>query len=48
MAGPRVVPVELGRKYTDDEWSQRLMPMSSFIDDYIVRAWLYSEGVVIL
>lgn len=36
VAGPRVVPVELGGKYTSDKWSQRLMPVASFIDEYIV------------
>ena len=35
-AGPRTVPVELGSKYTDHNWSQKLMTVSEFIDDYIV------------
>ncbi len=36
MAGPRTVPVELGSKYTDHEWSQKLMTVSEFIDEHIV------------
>ncbi|XP_065918409.1 lysine-specific demethylase 8-like isoform X2 [Dysidea avara] len=35
IAGPRTVPVELGSRYTDDNWSQQLMTIVSFIDKYI-------------
>lgn len=31
----RTVPVELGRRYTDDEWSQKLLPINDFITSYI-------------
>lgn len=32
IAGPgRVVPVELGKQYTDDEWTQRIMPWDEFL-----------------
>lgn len=27
----RVVPVEIGRQYTDDEWTQRIMPWEDFL-----------------
>nr|XP_033792229.1 bifunctional peptidase and arginyl-hydroxylase JMJD5 [Geotrypetes seraphini] len=35
VAGCRTVPVELGSRYTDDEWSQTLMTVNDFIDKYI-------------
>lgn len=34
-AGFRIVPVEIGSKYTDENWSQKLMPISDFIEQYI-------------
>ncbi|XP_065500671.1 bifunctional peptidase and arginyl-hydroxylase JMJD5 isoform X1 [Caloenas nicobarica] len=37
VAGCRTVPVELGGRYTDEEWSQKLMTVSDFIDRYIVN-----------
>ncbi|KAM6114269.1 bifunctional peptidase and arginyl-hydroxylase JMJD5 [Pterocles gutturalis] len=37
VAGCRTVPVELGTRYTDEEWSQKLMTVSDFIDQYIVN-----------
>ncbi|NXG55473.1 KDM8 protein, partial [Hemiprocne comata] len=36
VAGCRTVPVELGSRYTDEEWSQKLMTVSDFINQYIV------------
>ncbi|XP_062846412.1 lysine-specific demethylase 8 [Trichomycterus rosablanca] len=36
VAGCRTVPIELGSKYTDEEWSQRLLTVNEFIDCYIV------------
>uniref|UniRef100_A0A8C5TB14 JmjC domain-containing protein 5 n=1 Tax=Malurus cyaneus samueli TaxID=2593467 RepID=A0A8C5TB14_9PASS len=36
VAGCRTVPVELGARYTDEEWSQQLMTVSDFIRQYIV------------
>lgn len=35
VAGARTVPVELGSKYTDENWSQRLMTVAEFIDEFI-------------
>ncbi|NXP51152.1 KDM8 protein, partial [Heliornis fulica] len=37
VAGCRTVPVELGTRYTDEEWSQKLMTVSDFINQYIVN-----------
>jgi len=35
VAGCRLVPVELGSKYTDQSWSQRLMTVNEFFDKYV-------------
>ncbi|NXS78005.1 KDM8 protein, partial [Erpornis zantholeuca] len=37
VAGCRTVPVELGARYTDEEWSQQLMTVSDFISQYIME-----------
>ncbi|KAL2766314.1 bifunctional peptidase and arginyl-hydroxylase JMJD5 isoform 2 [Daubentonia madagascariensis] len=37
VAGSRTVPVEVGSRYTDEEWSQTLMTVSEFISKYIVN-----------
>ncbi|XP_069842445.1 bifunctional peptidase and arginyl-hydroxylase JMJD5 [Dendropsophus ebraccatus] len=36
VAGCRTVPVELGSRYTDAEWSQTLMTVNEFITNYIL------------
>ena len=36
-AGYRTVPIELGSKYTDEDWSQKLMTVGDFIDCYVLR-----------
>lgn len=36
VAGCRTVPVELGSRYTDAEWSQSLMTVNEFISTYIL------------
>lgn len=35
IAGCRTVPVEVGSRYTDEDWSQTLMTVSEFIHKYI-------------
>ncbi|PGH28122.1 hypothetical protein AJ80_00012 [Polytolypa hystricis UAMH7299] len=35
--GKRLVPVEVGRSYTDEGWGQRIMPFGDFVKDYIWR-----------
>uniref|UniRef100_A0A8C5PH10 Lysine demethylase 8 n=1 Tax=Leptobrachium leishanense TaxID=445787 RepID=A0A8C5PH10_9ANUR len=35
VAGCRTVPVELGHRYTDVDWSQKLMTINEFISKYI-------------
>ncbi|XP_066131874.1 bifunctional peptidase and arginyl-hydroxylase JMJD5 isoform X1 [Saccopteryx bilineata] len=37
IAGCRTVPVEVGSRYTDEEWSQRLMTVNEFISKYILN-----------
>ncbi|XP_006637132.2 lysine-specific demethylase 8 isoform X1 [Lepisosteus oculatus] len=37
VAGCRTVPVEIGSRYTDDEWSQILLTVNEFIDNYILQ-----------
>ncbi|XP_075035637.1 bifunctional peptidase and arginyl-hydroxylase JMJD5 [Mixophyes fleayi] len=36
VAGCRTVPVELGSRYTDAEWSQSLMTVNEFINKYML------------
>ncbi|ESO02069.1 hypothetical protein HELRODRAFT_161296 [Helobdella robusta] len=36
-AGCRLVPIEIGSKYTDDSWSQKLMRIDEFIQQYILK-----------
>ncbi|EDO44721.1 predicted protein [Nematostella vectensis] len=35
IAGYRTVPIELGLRYTDEEWTQKLMTISEFVDKYV-------------
>nr|XP_046270020.1 lysine-specific demethylase 8 isoform X2 [Scatophagus argus] len=37
VAGCRTVPVEVGSRYTDEEWSQTLLTVNEFIDQYILN-----------
>lgn len=34
--GRRLVPVEIGRSYTDEDWGQRIMPFRDFLNNYII------------
>uniref|UniRef100_A0A3Q3B844 Lysine-specific demethylase 8 n=1 Tax=Kryptolebias marmoratus TaxID=37003 RepID=A0A3Q3B844_KRYMA len=36
VAGCRTVPVEVGSRYTDEDWSQTLLTVNEFIDRYIL------------
>ncbi|KAJ5091239.1 hypothetical protein NUU61_006109 [Penicillium alfredii] len=33
--GRRLVPVEVGRSYTDEGWGQKIMPFHEFVDKYL-------------
>ena len=35
-AGNRTVPIEIGSKYTDTNWSQKLMTIRDFINEFIL------------
>lgn len=37
LAGPRLVPVEIGSSYTDVEWSQKLITLEEFINTRIFQ-----------
>lgn len=37
IGGRRLVPVEVGRSYTDEGWGQRIMPFGDFVGRYIWR-----------
>lgn len=36
MAGNRLVPIEIGSRYTDENWSQQLLNFSEFLQKYIL------------
>lgn len=38
LNGRRLVPVEVGRSYTDEGWGQRIMPFAEFVNSFIWRS----------
>ncbi|XP_044188338.1 lysine-specific demethylase 8 [Thunnus albacares] len=46
VAGCRTVPVEVGSRYTDEEWSQTLLTVNEFIDRYILNRFKVSKDGV--
>lgn len=36
VAGTRTVPIEIGSKYTEESWTQKLMTVVDFIDQYVL------------
>lgn len=38
VAGSRTVPVEIGDKYTSENWTQKLLTVKEFIDRFVVAA----------
>lgn len=36
LGGRRLVPVEVGRSYVDDDWGQQIVPFQQFVDEYIM------------
>ncbi|RVX67726.1 hypothetical protein B0A52_07849 [Exophiala mesophila] len=36
IQGRRLVPIEIGRSYTDDDWGQKIVPFKKFLDDFIL------------
>ncbi|XP_041825401.1 lysine-specific demethylase 8 [Melanotaenia boesemani] len=46
VAGCRTVPVEVGSRYTDEDWSQTLLTVNEFIDRYILnKSQISPDGV---
>jgi lysine-specific demethylase 8 len=41
LEGKRLVPVEVGRSYTDEGWGQRIIPFSEFVDTFL---WRVKDG----
>lgn len=37
LGGRRLVPVELGRSYTDENWSQKIMTFAEYMETYLLR-----------
>ena len=37
FGGRRLVPVELGRSYTDEGWGQRILKFGDFMEEYLIR-----------
>ena len=37
IGGRRLVPVEIGRSYTDDDWRQEIMPFRKFLETFIMH-----------
>lgn len=35
LGGRRLVPIEVGRSYTDDDWGQKIVPFRHFLDEYV-------------
>ncbi|KAI8076908.1 uncharacterized protein BX664DRAFT_389623 [Halteromyces radiatus] len=43
LAGDRIVPIEIGSKYTDVCWQQKMVRMEDFINDYIIPSNLDNQ-----
>ena len=37
LGGRRLVPVEVGRSYTDEDWGQKIMPFREFLNTYVIQ-----------
>lgn len=37
LNGHRLVPIELGQSYTDEDWRQEIMTFGRFLDEYILK-----------
>lgn len=37
LAGDRTVPIELGSRYSDDDWTQKLMTITDFVKQYCLQ-----------
>lgn len=37
LGGRRLIPVEIGRSYTDEGWGQKILSFSEFVEEYMLR-----------
>ena len=37
LAGDRTVPIELGSRYSDDDWTQKLMTIADFVNQHCLQ-----------
>lgn len=37
IAGNRIVPIEIGSRYTDEDWSQQLLTFSEFLQNHVLK-----------
>lgn len=37
LGGRRLVPIEIGQSYNDDDWKQEIVPFRKFLDRYIMK-----------
>ncbi|KAJ5365725.1 hypothetical protein N7517_008611 [Penicillium concentricum] len=44
FGGRRLVPIEVGRSYTDEDWGQKIMTFKDFVDKYIWQGKLTPTG----
>uniref|UniRef100_A0A0K2TM02 JmjC domain-containing protein 5 n=1 Tax=Lepeophtheirus salmonis TaxID=72036 RepID=A0A0K2TM02_LEPSM len=44
VAGYRTVPIEIGCRYTDGNWTQKLMTINNFIDEFILNDSATEKG----
>lgn len=44
VAAYRTVPIEIGSKYTDEEWTQKLMTIKEFVNQFILCEGQHSRG----
>jgi [protein]-arginine 3-hydroxylase / protease len=45
LVGKRTVPIELGKKYTNPDWSQKLMTINEFINKFIRKTNVEKDSV---
>lgn len=42
--GRRLVPIEIGRSYTDDDWTQKIVTINAFVRDYMLHDYSADSG----
>ncbi|KAJ5131371.1 uncharacterized protein N7515_007410 [Penicillium bovifimosum] len=45
FGGRRLVPIELGRSYTDEDWGQKIIPFKDFVDRHLWQGKLAPTGM---